>query len=78
MTMTRAIETDRFKIKSPSGKTYTLIEKSDQIDATQLSDTAKRWETTQKSYLVLSGGMANQIDENTFFIVATDETATRI
>lgn len=75
MTFFRAIETDHFKVRSASGITYLLVEKTLLQNSTQLSDSTLH---PQKIYLVMSGGMARKIDEDNFYITATDETATRI
>lgn len=77
MTRTRTIETDRFEAKGTSGRTYTLIERTEQHETTSLSSTSRKWEDGMKSYHVLGGGNANRGKDGSFVIVANGESVSR-
>jgi len=77
MTRTRTIETDRFEVKGTSGRTYTLIERTEQHETTSLSATSRTWEDGMKSYQVIGGGNANLGKDGSFLIVANGESASR-
>ncbi|TLG90257.1 hypothetical protein FEM54_18440 [Pseudomonas edaphica] len=76
MTFFRSIETDHFKVKSSSGVIYLLTEKSLVKNSNQVAGVSLQ--AAQKIYLVMGGGMAKKIDENQFYIIASNETATRV
>ncbi|MCK3863842.1 hypothetical protein [Pseudomonas sp. B329] len=76
MTFFRSIETDHFKVKSSSGLIYLLVEKSLVKNSSQAADTSLQ--AAQKIYLVMGGGMAKKINDHQFYIVASNEIATRI
>jgi len=78
MAASRSRETDRFEAKGPSGRIYTITERTEQIDVTALDDQIRRWEDVHKSYLVLGGGSVNRVDESAFIIVATGEIVIRL
>lgn len=77
MTSTRTLQSDRFEIRAAPGNVYTVIETTEQVETTLLSDAPRRWETLRKSYQILDGGSVLRIDSTTFFVVATGETAIR-
>lgn len=76
MTFFRSIETDHFKVKSSSGIIYSLVEKSLVKNSSQAADISLQ--AAQKIYLVMGGGMAKKIDDNQFYIIASNETAIRV
>lgn len=76
MRVKRVLETDRFEAQSDQGKSYTIIEETQQ--AGRISKGITEWEDGAKSYRIMDNGYANRLSETTFHNSRTGETLTRI
>jgi hypothetical protein len=69
------IETERFKAKSDSGEIYTVLKFQKQINAGSLDNPKPK---LIPRFVTTSGVMLNQIDAETFQIVATNELVRKL
>jgi len=66
--MTSAIETNRFKAKCASGKTYTVIEKTKEIKEPR-GQNEQTFILVQKSYFLSTGEKVNKLSEKGYLII---------
>lgn len=66
--MTSAIESDRFKAKCASGKTYTVIEKTKEIKEPG-GHNVQTFITTKKSYFLSTGEKVNKLADKDYLII---------
>ncbi|CAM4004523.1 hypothetical protein [Pseudomonas wadenswilerensis] len=74
----RQQQTDAFKVKTESGKTYGIEEFTHQIYQEFLNPADNGWADGIKEFKVVGGGRANRKSSNEYEIVATGEIAVRI
>ncbi|MFL1562466.1 hypothetical protein ACI77J_14750 [Pseudomonas sp. O64] len=74
--MTSAIESDRFKAKCASGKTYTVIEKTKDIKEPR-GHNEQTFITTQKSYFLSTGEKVNKLADKEYLIIIKKKKITR-
>lgn len=75
MKVKRTIETDQFEVRSDLGKTYTVIEETQQEG--RVLNGMTTWQDGVKAYRIVDNGYANRLSETSYLNSRTGETLTR-